>query len=56
MAEVEADFPDDACREFAEALLRGDYDGDGGVGIEENEFVNLVRGEPGCGFADLVGG
>ena len=53
-AEVEAKFPDEVCREFGEAILLGVYGEDGEVGIEENEFVKVIGGEPGCGFADLV--
>ncbi len=58
-AQVEVDFPDEACREFAEALLCGEYEvgkSSGEAGVKENEFVGLISGEPGCEFAELVRG
>jgi len=57
MVEVETDFPDAACREFAEALLCDEYgaeDDSGEMSVRKGEFVNLVRGGSGCGFANLV--
>jgi len=49
MAEIEADFPDEDCRAFAEALLRGEYEirDDDGECEESNTYRKAISGEAG---------
>jgi len=49
MAEIEAEFPDEECRAFSEALLRGEYDirDDDGEYEEGNTYGKAISGEAG---------